>query len=282
MNLSSSGRHSSVTHDAAAAAQVQPNSAASEALAQAIASAKQSARKPELSISQDARILQDKPVRWTLKPQVAIQAVAAVALVGAGWLASYAGTLANREAIHRLEAQTARSEDILSRLSGDLEAMRGTLTAFKEIEHTASTTSSSGQAKLADKVERLTVAVQKPEAKLAALEGRLERMESQIMTSLAGLTAKPTAAAAAAAAAAAPEPPREEAPAVKSIKSEPVDGCILREVYNGAALIENRNRRLYEVMPGGVLPGVGRIESIERRGARWVVLTDKGVISTSH
>jgi hypothetical protein len=275
MNLSSSGRHSSVARGEAAAAQVQSSSVASEALAQAIASAKQSAKKPDISIAPDARILQDKPFRWIPKPQVMIQAVAAAALVGAGWLASYTGTLANREAIHRLEAQTSRSEEILSRLAGDLEAMRGTLTAFKEIEHTASTTSSSGQAKLADKVERLTVAVQKPEAKLAALEGRLERMESQIMTSLAGLAAKPAAPAAA------PEPPREEAPAVKSIKSEPVDGWILREVYNGAALIESRNRRLYEVMPGGVLPGVGRIESIERRGARWVVLTDKGIISTS-
>ena len=64
------------------------------------------------------------------------------------------------------------------------------------------------------------------------------------------------------------------------MKSEPVDGWVLREVYNGAALVENRNRRLYEVMPGGILPGVGRIEGIERRGARWVVVTDKGFIGT--
>jgi hypothetical protein len=33
-------------------------------------------------------------------------------------------------------------------------------------------------------------------------------------------------------------------------------------------------------MPGGMLPGVGRIEGIERRGARWVVVTDKGFIGT--
>jgi hypothetical protein len=33
-------------------------------------------------------------------------------------------------------------------------------------------------------------------------------------------------------------------------------------------------------MPGGILPGVGKVEAIERRGARWVVLTDKGFIGT--
>ncbi len=55
---------------------------------------------------------------------------------------------------------------------------------------------------------------------------------------------------------------------------------MLREVYNGAALVESRNRRLYEVMPGGILPGVGRVEAIQRRGTRWVVLTDKGFIGT--
>jgi hypothetical protein len=59
-----------------------------------------------------------------------------------------------------------------------------------------------------------------------------------------------------------------------------VDGWVVREVYDGAALVEGRNRRLYEVVPGGMVPGVGRVESIERRGRSWVVLTDKGVIGT--
>ena len=102
-------------------------------------------------------------------------------------------------------------------------------------------------------------------------------MESLILTTLAGLNAKPAAPAAPAPVEAAT---REEAPAPKPAKTEPVDGWVLREVYDGAALVENRNRRLYEVMPGGVLPGVGRIEAIERRGARWVVVTDKGFIGT--
>jgi hypothetical protein len=119
------------------------------------------------------------------------------------------------------------------------------------------------------------------------------------MTTLADLAAKPAAAPAAGAPAAAapatttparavteaavrePEPaPPPASVAVKSVRNEPVDGWILREVYDGAALVEGRNRRLYEVAPGGVVPGVGRVESIERRGRAWVVLTDKGFIGS--
>jgi hypothetical protein len=63
-------------------------------------------------------------------------------------------------------------------------------------------------------------------------------------------------------------------------KDAPVEGWVLHEVYDGVALIESRNRRLLEVVPGETVPGVGRVEAIERRGKRWVVVTAKGVIST--
>ena len=35
---------------------------------------------------------------------------------------------------------------------------------------------------------------------------------------------------------------------------------------------------IYEVVPGAVLPGLGRVEAIERRDGRWVVVTPKGLI----
>ena len=258
---------------------VQIDSPASAALAEAIKSARESA-KPALP-SSEAKAA-DAASRWSSSRFVA-QAAIALLLVGAGWSASYLGTLANRDAIEKLEAETARSQEILARLSSDLETLKNTATAFKEIEHTPSTAAKSDQAKLIDKVERLAISLQEPAKKLSSLEGRLDKMESQIMTTLAALNTKPAAPAAPAAP---PAPPvteaaaREEAPAPKPAKSEPVDGWVLREVYNGAALVESRNRRLYEVMPGGILPGVGKVEAIERRGARWVVLTDKGFIGT--
>lgn len=256
------------------ASNVQIDPTASAALAEAIRSAKLGLKPSSPEVVMAESIATGGRTSLT---KFLSQAAMALLLVGAGWSASYMGTLANKDAIRRVEAETARSQEILARLSSDLDALRETVVAFKDIEHTASTSSASERAKLTEQVERLAIGLQEPGKKLFALEGRIERMESQILTTLAGLNTKPAIPAAPAATEAAA---REEAPAPKPVKSEPVDGWVLREVYNGAALVENRNRRLYEVMPGGVLPGVGRIEGIERRGARWVVVTDKGFIGT--
>lgn len=38
---------------------------------------------------------------------------------------------------------------------------------------------------------------------------------------------------------------------------------------------------IYEVVPGAVLPGLGRVASIELRDGRWVVVTPKGLIVSS-
>lgn len=266
---------------------VQIDPAASAALAEAVRSARGVAK--PTPASSPATASNPSAGRWAASARLAAQAAVALLLVGAGWSASYTGTLASRDAIGRLEAEAARSREILDRLGSDVDALKQTVAAYREVEHTASTASASERTTLADKVERLAVSLQEPGKKLSSLEERLERMEGQIMTTLASLSTKPAAPPAPAPApAAAPAAPvqateaavREEAPAPKSLRNEPVDGWVLREVYDGAALVESRNRRLYEVMPGGILPGVGKVEAIERRGARWVVLTDKGFIGT--
>jgi hypothetical protein len=58
-----------------------------------------------------------------------------------------------------------------------------------------------------------------------------------------------------------------------------IAGWVLRDVYNGNALIEAPQRVLYEVAPGKILGGIGRVESIERKGRQWVVVTNKGIIA---
>ncbi len=258
------------TESPAGAIQIDP--AANAALEEAIRSAK-AGLKPVPPVAPVTAAEAAAP-HFTPRPRSAFlhraaQAAAAVLLIGAGWLASYMGTLGNREAIERLAAETARSQEVLARLTSDLDSLKGTMASYRDVNHTASTTSAADRAKLVEKVERLAIALQEPGKKFSALEARFDKFEGQITTTLNNLSAKPTVTAAAAPAA-----------AESNRKTEPVDGWVLREVYNGSALVESRNRRLYEVMPGGMLPGVGRVESIERRGARWVVLTDKGFIGT--
>ena len=58
-----------------------------------------------------------------------------------------------------------------------------------------------------------------------------------------------------------------------------VDGWVLRQVFDGFALIEGFNGRLFEVGPGSNIPGIGRVETIRRQEGQWVVVTPKGIIT---
>ncbi|WP_131117083.1 hypothetical protein [Lichenihabitans psoromatis] len=70
-------------------------------------------------------------------------------------------------------------------------------------------------------------------------------------------------------------------PRALPMKPPTVDGWVVRDVYDGLALVEARRGGLREIAPGEFLPGAGEIRSIERRGRSWVVLTSRGVIENS-
>jgi hypothetical protein len=57
-----------------------------------------------------------------------------------------------------------------------------------------------------------------------------------------------------------------------------LDGWVLRDVYNGAAMIQTPRNGFVEVIPGDTLPGLGRIEGVRRQDGRWVVVTSRGLI----
>lgn len=57
-----------------------------------------------------------------------------------------------------------------------------------------------------------------------------------------------------------------------------IEGWTVVDVFRGRALIDGRRHGLFEVAPGAPIPGIGRVESIEQRGGRWVVVTSGGLI----
>lgn len=61
-------------------------------------------------------------------------------------------------------------------------------------------------------------------------------------------------------------------------RKTPLDGYVVRDYDDGYALIETRAGRYIDVAVGYTLPGVGKVEAIERRGRQWVVVTPKGYI----
>jgi hypothetical protein len=60
-----------------------------------------------------------------------------------------------------------------------------------------------------------------------------------------------------------------------------VPGWAVRDVYRGVAMLQSRVGGMVEVEPGDVLPGLGRIEAIRRQDGRWVVITSKGMITST-
>ena len=124
-------------------------------------------------------------------------------------------------------------------------------------------------------------------AKLSEITERLDRLHHQIATistETTGSIPKPAPAAAPLLpfhTTAAVSPPREiraKEPQARRVETpRPLENWVLRGVHDGTALVEGA-QGLREVAPGSVLPGAGRVKSIERHGANWVVITTAGVI----
>ena len=228
-------------------------------------------------------------------------AAAAVALLvgGIGYAAGrqaapVAGETAGRLALVSAEIGESRSET--ARLSAELKNLR---TAFEGIR-TERDRATNRQSQLTEKVERSTNEVAGRIGKLAEQLDRMEkagREPARTAERPAAVAAPaPTLALAAPAStatptSAAPTPPPKptagldvtQTGSLAEQKPDPrrqvVDAYVLRDVDDGMALVEARNGRFFEVAPGMSLPGLGRVEGIERRGRQWVVLTPKGMVA---
>jgi len=125
--------------------------------------------------------------------------------------------------------------------------------------------------KLADRFDHETAGkLADLSGKLADLSGRLDKLEK-----------RPVAAVPVA-----PAPQAKPAPAAATVSNETtgsidrpkLQGYWLVEADEGYAVIDGRDGP-QQVAPGDVLPGIGRVQRIERRGRDWVVVTSAGVIA---
>ncbi|MGH6846234.1 MAG: hypothetical protein ACREC0_01995 [Methylocella sp.] len=173
---------------------------------------------------------------------------------------------ANVEALRAAQSQTAKDSPVLEGLKSRLEAMN--------------TETGASIAELANKVEHMQ---REPAAKLSQVLERLDRIEHKIAAPLASASigaasalGKPAAGQGAQLAVAPAKPPLENA------KGHPqlITNWVVRDVYDGVALVESL-RGSIEVAPGEIIPGAGRVKSIERRGAGWIVITSRGLVDSS-
>lgn len=234
-----------------------------------------------------------------LKPaSVPMAAAAAIVLaLGAGYGvgASSFRTDAARWGEATNEVRKANRE--VARIASELDAVKGSLDALKGGRDTTRTDARQAQllekleragqetsvriGRMAEQIDRIEKTQRDP-ARLAALGEKLDRIEKTVASAPPLPPAKPAATASA------PVPDVKETGSIgeaKPAKAEPADprkmpieGFYVRDYDDGFALIETKAGRYIEVAVGYTVPGVGRVEAIERRGRQWVVQTTKGFI----
>lgn len=179
--------------------------------------------------------------------------VLALAMTIAAAAGSIAGAMAGAAFVRpALETDTPAGQSVLkdtiAKLSSEIAGLKASLEA-------SSKSSQTQLAKMSERLERAEKAQGDPAAKLAKLSDAVERLEKKSGDVTGSIVEKQQA------------------------RAPVVPGWVLREVYNGYALVESRYG-IFEVGPGSRLPGVGRVETIRREDGRWVVVTPKGLIAS--
>lgn len=169
-----------------------------------------------------------------------------------------------KEDVARLSISAGGSTDALARIRDQLDAAAGMATR--------------AEASAADRDDRLEklLAVRFAEAK--ADRERSERDLGTSLGSLANRIGNAASSTAGSTPAAVPQPTTTGAIATAAVASDQISDWALREVQDGVAVIEDRKHRVLEVAKGDIVPGLGRIEAVERRGRDWTVTTGRGVI----
>ncbi|WP_264046320.1 hypothetical protein [Methylobacterium flocculans] len=264
----------------ASSAETSPDALLKQAILGARASAgKASAGKASAASAEPARSA------WRLDPRLAGFTAAALGL----------GVLLGAGAVSLTLPRAPESAEALGQIRHQVEAMRTEADrqverlsrSLAQLQEGAEAARSEAKTRNATLAERIGRAEQSLAAKVATVGDRLEQAEKEQSGRLAALTtqiekraAAPIAAppAAQASKAAAAEP-TETGTLPDKPKPAPTENWAVREVYDGIAVLEDRKRRLVEVAPGDTVPGIGRVETIERRGKGWVVVTKQGLIT---
>jgi hypothetical protein len=240
-------------------------------------------------------------------------ALALGALLGAGALALTRAPGVPSDTVMALSTTLDAGRTETARLARDIAQLHTVLAELRASTDVARKEAANRSGALGERLAQLDKGLNASlAAKTASLNERFEQVEREQNARIAGLAAQlerrvavpaPVAAkaeptqtgslpeASRAAETKAPEPRAAEAKLAEAKPAEikpkaaapdrppVIDGWALRDVYDGTAILENRRRRLVEVAPGDILPGVGRVEGVERHGREWVVVTRQGLVT---
>jgi hypothetical protein len=196
-------------------------------------------------------------------------ALLAATIAGAAGIGALAGSLTASGPGHQNTAQvavtrTAESRDVIQALKNQ----RAELSALKASLDSESRSANAQFAKIADRFNNIEHAQNDQAGKLTHIAEAVDRF------------GKKAAAPEITGSIAAPAP--VSAPAVKPTAAIPVlHGWVVQDVRNGRAMVETRYGSMFLVASGGMLPGLGRVGEIKRQNGAWIVVTERGLITSN-
>jgi hypothetical protein len=199
---------------------------------------------------------ENKPRRFALSP--ATLSMIAV-LVGAAL-----GSAATAGILYMNAAPGVPPSDPMT-FTAALERIDHELTNLKATIEGSAKQSNAQVAKITDRLDRADKTQSDTAAKIARTGDSLDRIDHRLGSSGEATGAVPSASLA-------------PGPGAPDPRRAILDGWVLRDLFNGGALIQSPRNGVLEVFPGDNVPGLGRIEAIRRQDGRWVVATSRGLI----
>ncbi len=199
------------------------------------------------------------------QPSVSPDAVAALAREQAQ------ATKALNETVDRLSIKVEAMASAIQRPreTPDVKALKTSVEKLEAGLDKSRNEVSAALAPLVGRFEQIDRRQREAGDRLGQIAERLEKLEK--LGATGSLAPQPQPAAPA---------PAPAAPPQKAAETEPqVKGWTLVEVSRGVALLENGRNGLYEVERGANVPGLGRVQAIEKRQTGWVVVTSQGIIT---
>lgn len=193
-------------------------------------------------------------------------AVLAAAIAGAAGIGALAGSLAAFGLSHQNVAQatvvrTAESRDVMQAL----KMQRAELSSLKASLDSESRGTNAQFAKISDRFNNVEHAQADQADKLTHISEAVDRFGKKAAPApeITGSIAAPP-------------------PGARPAAAGPVlQDWIVRSVRNGRAMVETRYGAMFLVASGGKLPGVGRVGEIRRENGEWIVVTERGLITSN-
>ena len=206
-------------------------------------------------------------------PQWSRFALLAATLALAAALGSFVGALSASGFVHfwpRAESKFGMAD------ANALQAMKlelAELAALKANLDGAARTANSQFAKIADRLDRVERAQSEPATKIAHIADAVDRLEKRSIAAAPAPAPETTGSIAS-----------NESPVPVPSEMKPLDrilpNWVVQDVHGNRALVASRYGGMFAVAAGGTLPGLGRVESIKRQDGHWIVVTERGVITS--